>query len=329
MRRSQVQRWDGLDQVPADLGRTVVTIGNFDGVHRGHHAVLRATAGLARSQGLTSVAITFQPHPIAVLFPERAPQPLTTQASKVALLTQFGIDAVLVQDFTLELAQLSPREYTEQVLAGALHACDLVVGADMRFGYRNSGDVGTLRELGAELGFGVHVVADLGRAGETRRWSSTWVRELVAAGDVAAAAEVLGRPHRVTGTVVHGDHRGRELGYPTANLEPGIVEAVPADGVYAGWLLPEQSEPTQRAAGQRWPAAISIGTNPTFGGSSRRVEAYVLDRTGVDLYGQSVALEFIQRLRPTLRFDGVEPLIEQMARDVTQCREVLGVRAPA
>jgi riboflavin kinase/FMN adenylyltransferase len=319
---SSVLRWDDLDQISADLGPTVVTIGNFDGVHRGHHAVLDAVVQISHDRGLTSVAITFEPHPVAFLFPERAPQPLTTVADKVELLGAIGVDAVLVQAFTAELARMSPREYVEQVLVGALQAKVVVVGGDMRFGHRNSGDVGTLRELGDELGFEVHVIADLGRAGEARRWSSTWVRELVAAGDVASADQVLGRPHRVTGKVVHGDHRGRELGYPTANLAPDIVEAIPADGVYAGWLV-------VRRSGERWPAAISIGTNPTFDGTSRRVEAYVLDQTGLDLYGLSIALEFVQRLRPMLKFDGIEALVAQMDLDVAACRDVLGLRAPA
>ena len=328
MQPTHAERWDGLGQIPSDLGPTVVTIGNFDGVHRGHHAVLATVAETARSQGLTSVAITFEPHPVAFLFPERAPQPLSTVAHKVELLGEIGIDAVLVQSFTHELAQMSPREYAEQVLAGALHAKVIVVGRDMRFGHRNSGDVGTLRELGAELGFDVHVVPDLGRSGQDRRLSSTWARELIRSGDVAAAAEVLGRPHRVTGEVVHGDHRGRELGYPTANLGPQIVEAIPADGVYAGWLVVVDGGPGARP-GERWPAAISIGTNPTFNGTSRRVEAYVLDRTGLDLYGRTVALEFAERLRPTLKFDGVAALVEQMDQDVAAARRLVGARAGA
>jgi riboflavin kinase/FMN adenylyltransferase len=269
------------------------------------------------------VAITFDPHPLAVLYPDRAPHPLTTVEHKRELLGAIGVDAVLVMRFTRELAQMSPREFVEQVLVGGLHAQEVVVGGDTRFGYRNSGDVGTLRELGAELGFTVHVVPDLGYEGQERRWSSTWVRELVADGDVAGAAEVLGRPHRVTGDVVHGDHRGRELGYPTANLSPDSVGAVPADGVYAGWLiLPGEH-------GHRWPAAISVGTNPTFGGTGRRVEAYVLDQHGLDLYGLTVAAEFVRRLRPTLTFSGREELITQMGQDVADCRDILGVQAPA
>ena len=320
-----MQRWNGLEQVPAGFGPSAVTIGNFDGVHRGHREVLGRLVARARTEELASVAITFEPHPLAVLYPERAPQPLSTTAHKLELLAAAGLDAVLVLPFTLELAGWSPRRFVEEVLVKGLGARAVVVGADTRFGHRNSGDVHTLRELGAELGFDVQVVAELGRAPGTaaadRRWSSTWIRELVAAGDVAAAAEVLGHPHRVTGEVVHGDHRGRQLGYPTANLGPDAIGAVPADGVYAGHLI--------RAGAGAMPAAISIGTNPTFAGTRRRVEAYVLDRTDLDLYGETVAIEFVKRLRPTLRFDGIEPLIRQMVLDVEACRAVLGVPAPS
>jgi len=316
-----VQRWNDLSDVPAGFGPSAVTIGNFDGVHRGHHAVLGQVVDRARAAGLRAVAITFDPHPLAVLYPDRAPEPLSTTDHKLELLAAAGLDAVLVMPFTRELALWSPRRFVQEVLVDALGAKDVVVGSDTRFGYRNSGDVDTLRELGAELGFTVQVVAELGRREQQRRWSSTWVRELVAEGEVAAAAEVLGRPHRVTGKVVDGDHRGRELGYPTANLEPGAVGAVPADGVYAGWML-------RASSSERLPAAISVGTNPTFDGTVRRVEAYVLDRTDLDLYGEVVAIEFVERLRPTLRFDGIEPLIRQMADDVLRCRQVLGVSSP-
>jgi riboflavin kinase / FMN adenylyltransferase len=311
-----VQRWNDLREVPAGYGPSAVTIGNFDGVHRGHHAVLGLVVDTARAQGLHAVAITFDPHPLAVLYPDRAPEPLSTTDHKLELLADAGLDAVLVMPFTHELALWSPRRFVREVLVDTLGAKAVVVGSDTRFGYRNEGDVDTLRDLGAELGFTVAVVADLGRRGAQRRWSSTWVRELITGGDVAGAAEVLGRPHRVTGEVVHGDHRGRELGYPTANLARDAVGAVPADGVYAGWLV-------RTLDNQRLPAAISVGTNPTFDGTQRRVEAYVLDRTDLDLYGQIVAVEFAERLRPTLRFDGIDELTRQMAADVEETRSVL------
>ena len=233
-----MQRWTHLGDVPPGFGPSVVTIGNFDGVHRGHRVVLGRVVERARALGALAVAITFDPHPLAVLYPERAPQPLSTVDHKLELLAAEGLDGVLVMPFTHELAGQSPRQFVEETMVAGLGARAVVVGGDMRFGKGNAGNVDTLRELGEELGFEVDVIADEGNAGpdDDRRWSSTWVRELVAAGDVETAADVLGRPHRVTGAVVHGDHRGRELGYPTANLAPDAVGAVPADGVYAGWL---------------------------------------------------------------------------------------------
>jgi riboflavin kinase/FMN adenylyltransferase len=331
-----VQRWQGLEAVPDGFGPSVVTIGNFDGVHRGHQALLATVVGAARQRGLPAVAVTFEPHPVAVLFPERAPAVLTAPDHRLELLAGTGLDAVLVLEFTREFAQWSPEHFVRTVFADALHAALVVVGADTRFGHRNSGDVDTLRRLGATLGFDVQTVAEFGvpprdgdgAAGDEpvgRRWSSSWVRELLAQGDVARAAEVLGRPHRVTGVVVHGDHRGRELGYPTANLARDAVGQVPADGVYAGRLV--RPELPSDAPDAVLPAAVSVGTNPTFDGLERRVEAYVLDRTDLDLYGERLAVEFVERLRPTLRFDGVDALVEQMALDVTRCRELLGVPA--
>jgi riboflavin kinase/FMN adenylyltransferase len=314
-----MQRWNRLADVPAGFGPSVVTIGNFDGVHRGHHAVLGLVVDQARERGLRAAAITFDPHPLAVLYPDRAPEPLSTTDHKLELLAETGLDAVLVMPFTHELALWSPRRFVQEVIVDALGAREVVVGRDTRFGHRNSGDVNTLRELGEELGFAVQVVADLGARGEDRRWSSTQVRGMIAEGDVKSAADVLGRPHRVTGEVVHGDHRGRELGYPTANLATDAVGALPADGVYAGWLIRDNGR------GDRLPAAISVGTNPTFDGEERRLEAYVLDRTDLDLYGETVAVEFVERLRPTLKFDGIESLLIRMAEDVDRSRKILGI----
>jgi riboflavin kinase/FMN adenylyltransferase len=208
------------------------------------------------------------------------------------------------------------------VLVDALGATAVVVGADTRFGHRNSGDVETLRELGGRLGFDVEVVGDRVPESGERRGSSSWVRELLLAGEVADAAGVLARPHRLAGEVVHGDHRGRELGFPTANLGPEVEGLVPADGVYAGWML--RLGLAEGDADRVLPAAVSIGTNPTFDGVDRRVEAYVLDRSDLDLYGERVALELVARLRPTERFDSVDALVAQMLQDVEACRSVLG-----
>jgi riboflavin kinase / FMN adenylyltransferase len=319
-----VLRWTNLSQVPAGFGPSVVTLGNFDGVHRGHRAVLGAVVEQARATGARAVAVTFEPHPVAVLHPGRAPQLIAGPEQRLALLEGTGLDAVLVMEFTRELAAWTPEQFVRTVFVEALGARVVVVGKDTRFGVRNSGDVTTLRTLGREHGFEVLTLEDLG--GEVR-WSSSRVRELVAAGDVSGAAEILGRPHRVSGTVVHGDHRGRELGYPTANLGPDVSGLVPADGVYAGWLLRPGLSPGHPDS--TMPAAVSIGTNPTFDGTSRRVEAYVLDRTDLDLYGEDVALEFVERLRPTERYDSVEALLDQMAQDVERCRTVLSSIVPS
>ncbi|GAB2682940.1 bifunctional riboflavin kinase/FAD synthetase [Thalassiella azotivora] len=330
-----MERWNDLSEVPADHGPSVVAIGNFDGVHRGHRSVLGRLVGEARSRGAAAVAITFDPHPLHVLRPEQAPPIITGLEHRAALMAETGLDAVLVMRFTHELAGWSPERFVADVIVRALGASAVVVGHDIRFGHRNSGDLGTMQELGREHGFDVVVLEDVlgpvaGHVSEEethRRWSSSWTRELIAAGEVAAAAEVLGRPHRVSGTVVHGDHRGRELGYPTANLGPDSEGMVPADGVYAGRLvrlgLPD-GDP-----GRVLPAAVSIGTNPTFDGTQRRVEAYVLDRDDLDLYGEQVAVDFVDRLRETLRFDGVQALVAQMAQDVERCRQVLAADARA
>ena len=313
----RVQRWDDLADVEPGFGPSVVTIGNFDGVHRGHAAVLGEVVELARGRGLSSAAVTFDPHPLQVLNPERAPGLLTGLAHRLDLLQATGLDAVLVMPFTRELAGWSPERFVEEVFVDGLHAAVVVVGHDVRFGKANSGDLATMQDLGERLGFEVVVLADLGDQGEPSRWSSTAVREALAAGDVDRAGAILGHRHRVSSTVVHGDHRGRELGYPTANLDTvHAAGLVPADGVYAGWLT--------RANGDRLPAAVSIGTNPTFDGVRRQLEAFCLDQeSGLDLYGERVDLDFVAHLRPTLRFEGVEALVHQMERDVATCREIL------
>jgi riboflavin kinase/FMN adenylyltransferase len=320
-------RWTDLSQIPHGYGPSVVTLGNFDGVHKGHRAVLAEVVRLARdsasdgpdgSSGAQAVAVTFDPHPVAVLHPERAPQIITSPEQRLDLLAATGLDAVLVMEFTHDLALWTPERFVVEVFVKALGASVVVVGEDTRFGVRNSGNVDTLRQLGVEHGFEVLALTDIGEGG---RWSSSRVRGLVTTGDVAGAAAILGRPHRVGGEVVHGDHRGRELGYPTANLSQESEGLVPADGVYVGRLvrptLPE-SDPDRAL-----PAAISVGTNPTFEGTQRRVEAYVLDRSDLDLYGETVFVEFIEHLRPTEKFDSIEDLLLQIADDVERVRAVL------
>ena len=323
-----MQVWTDVSQVPADWGRSVVTLGNFDGVHRGHVAVLTRMVQDARAIGARAVAVTFTPHPAQVHRPDEAPPLLLGDADRIELLAATGLDAVLLVTYTLDFARQTPEEFVERYLVGALGACTVVVGRDVRFGWQNSGDLSAMRELGEQHGFTVEVIEDVRPgedAGAHRRWSSSWARELLAAGDVRTASGVLGRLHRVHGTVVHGDARGRDLGYPTANLGD-TVGMVPADGVYAGWLRRAERRPDGTPvplADRVLPAAVSIGTNPTFDGRERRVEAYVLDRTDLDLYDERVAVDLVERLRPTLRFTSVDELLERMAHDVQDVRTVL------
>ncbi|MFI9489055.1 bifunctional riboflavin kinase/FAD synthetase [Promicromonospora sp. NPDC052451] len=329
-----MQLWTDLEQVPPGFGPSVVTIGNFDGVHRGHQAVLDRILRLARGDGASAVAVTFEPHPSAVHRPESAPELITGLEDRLALMERTGLDATLLVHYTLDFAAQTPEEFVSRYLVDGLRARTVVVGHDVRFGKQNAGTLATMVELGGQHGFEVVAIEDVGdSAGDGhQRWSSTAVRALLAEGDVGQAADVLGRPHLVRGTVVHGDARGRELGFPTANLGD-ITGLVPADGVYAGWLrrgtsatcasLATPADEGARGQEEILPAAISVGTNPTFDGVERRVEAYVLDRTDLDLYDQTVVLEFVAHLRPTLRFDGIEPLIAQMNDDVARSREIL------
>ena len=337
-----------------DAGRPVVVIGNFDGVHRGHLAVLAAARRLAGSDPV--VAVTFEPHPLVVLRPDHAPAVLTPLAEKLRLLRAAGADDVLVLVFDAALAGWSPTEFVQRVLVDRLRARVVVVGENFRFGHRAAGDVALLRRLGGAAGFAV-VPAALATVPLGPRVSSSLIRERLAAGDVEAARAALGRPFRLFGRVVRGDARGRELGYPTANLDvtDGVVSpvAVPADGIYAVRLLratdlaaaAEQAtvgatEPASGTADQAsgtagvedvepgLPSTLSIGTNPTFDGLERRIEAHVLDRDDLDLYGEQVALDVVARQRATVRFDSVDALVDQMARDTAITRVVLGLPGP-
>ena len=319
-----MQRWQGLDDVPADQPRSVVAIGVFDGVHYGHRAVVGRAVDHAHRLGAPSVVVTFDPHPDEVVRPGTHPALLSTIDHRCALLAELGVDAVCILPFSREMASLSPEAFVDEVLVSRFHARVVTVGENFRFGHRASGDPETLAELGVARDFTVDAEPLI--AGEGGVWSSTYVRGLVRAGDVASAAYSLGRLHRIEGTVVHGDHRGRELGYPTANLATTPHAAVPADGVYAARLV--VAPYTEHAA--RHPAAVSIGTNPTFDGAERRVEAHVIDLHGsedLDLYGAHVALDFVDRIRGQIRFDGPDALadlVAQMADDVDATRRLLG-----
>ncbi|ACU96505.1 riboflavin kinase [Saccharomonospora viridis] len=312
-----------MADLPGDWGRCVVTIGVFDGVHKGHQALISQTVRTARQRGLPSVVLTFDPHPAEVLRPGSHPAQLTTLTRKAELIEQLGVDVLAVLPFTPELSRLSPEEFVHEILVERLHAATVIVGENFRFGYKARGTVETLRELGKRFGFTAHEatleghsVSENGGSAEIT-YSSTYVRSCINAGDVVAAAEALGRPHRLEGIVVRGEGRGRELGFPTANLSLPAFSAVPADGVYACWFVRQgrDEEPL--------PAAVSVGTNPTFSGRERTVEAFVLD-FDADLYGQQVALDFVARLRGQIAFDTTEELVRHIADDVARTRQILG-----
>ena len=297
-------------------GGAVMCIGVFDGVHRGHRVLLAEGRRQADELGIPLIAVTFDPHPMAVVRPDAVPTALASVSHRCELLREAGADSVDILSFDRAMAGLEPEEFVDRELVERLGARAVVVGEDFRFGRGAAGTVSTLRMRGEAEGFTVTPVTLAGEGGE--RWSSTAVRGLVEAGDVVAAAATLGRSYSVDGTVVHGDHRGRELGYPTANLDWEYPATIPADGVYAGWLT--------GAGGAPLPSAISVGTNPQFDGRETRVEAYVLDRTDLDLYGRVVRLEFVERLRGQRRFDDVDALVEQMGRDVTEAAARLGIQ---
>ncbi len=311
-------RWQGLDDVPSTWGKSVVTVGVFDGVHRGHQLIISQAERTAAELSLPFVVVTFDPHPDEVVRPGSHPPLLCTARFRTELLGRLGADAVCVLAFTPEFSQLPAAEFVRTVLVDGLHAAAVVIGENFRFGHRAAGDVALLTELGEKYGFTAQGVPLLTDQGVTI--SSSRIRDLLAAGDLAGAARDLGRPHRVEGIVVRGHGRGRALGFPTANAEPPPVTAIPADGIYAGWLASLDHDGTEQ---ERWPAAISVGTNPTFEGSERTVEAYALDRDDLDLYGVHVAIEFVGRLRGMVKFGAANELIEQMRRDVSLARELL------
>ncbi len=307
------------DEVPDDFGPSAVAIGKFDGVHAGHRAVIARLEEAAAATESRSVAVTFDRNPLAVIRPDRCPENVVTVDRKLELLGELGLDATLVLTFDEELAARSAEDFVVDILVGALQVSTVLVGQDFRFGHRGAGTPELLRELGPRYGFSVEVVDDVYLPGSSRRVSSSWIRELLMEGDVATAATVLGRYPDVRGEVVHGLKRGRELGFPTANLSTIVDAFVPADGVYAGWLVDHDT-------GIRHPSAISVGTNPTFDDVLvRQVEAHVLGETGLDLYGHDVTVEFVDRLRGMVAFEGIDKLMEQMGADVNDAARALGL----
>jgi riboflavin kinase/FMN adenylyltransferase len=262
------------------------------------------------------VVVTFDPHPSEVVRPGSHPPLLSAHHRRAELVAALGVDALLIVPFTTEFSKLSPSDFARKVLVDGLHARHVVEGPNFRFGHKAAGDVEFLSALGLKYDYDLEVV-DLfvrGEAGGGEPFSSTLTRRLIAQGDVEGAAEILGRPHRVEGVVVRGAQRGRELGFPTANVETLPHTAIPADGVYAGWL---------HADGESMPAAISVGTNPTFDGKARSVEAYAIDRVDLDLYGMHVAVDFLAYLRGMEKFDTIDALRERMADDVKRARALV------
>jgi riboflavin kinase / FMN adenylyltransferase len=304
-------RWRGIDGTPSGWGRCVVTIGVFDGVHRGHQALIARALEKARALGLPLVLVTFDPHPSEVVRPGTHPPVLTPVARKAELVEELGVDAFCVLPFTTDFSRLPPDEFVHVLLVERLHAAAVVVGDNFRFGHRAAGDLALLRTLGSRFGFSTEGVGMLRDDDVTL--SSTFVRSSIDAGDVSEAAKALGRPHRIDGIVVRGEGRGRQLGYPTANVRTDRHVAIPADGIYAGWAVLHR---------KRLPAAISVGTNPTFEGKQRTVEAYILD-FDEDIYGVELGVEFVERLRGMVKFDSVADLVEQMGRDVERARDLL------
>lgn len=299
------------------IGRCVLTLGTFDGMHCGHVELIERAVDRARALGLPSALLTFDPHPAELVRPGAHPAVLTTIGRRVELAAQLGVDYVRVIPFDRTVAELEPIEFVRRLLVERMHVAEVVVGANFHFGRRATGSARELTELAERFGFGTAVV-ELVRDGDTVI-SATYIRSCVEAGDVALARSALGRPHRIDGVIEHGDHRGRKLGFPTANLSFDRFASVPADGVYAGRAVFLDAWGQTDALVPLGPAAISVGTNPTFDGQHRRVEAHILD-IDTDLYGRRVGLEFDRRLRGMVRFDDVDSLVAQMKQDVTQTR---------
>ena len=285
----------------------VLALGIFDGVHAGHQQIIKT----AKHLGEVTV-MTFDPHPTSVVAPERTPSQLISVKDRIELLKQVGATHVEVVNFNRDFSLLSPDQFIEDVLLGRFKAEHVVIGENFNFGFKAQGSPKYLSEVGPKYGFGVSIVKLQEERGSTI--SSTRIRSLIIDGEIERANELLTRKFYLKGPVVHGEKRGREIGYPTANLGLSPLATIPADGVYAGWLSVGES---------RWAAAISIGTNPTFPGvRGRQVEAYAIDQVGLDLYDQEAKIEFGFRLRDTLKFDGLAPLLEQMKKDCDQAREL-------
>lgn len=307
-----MELFEGIDAVPTGFGPSAVTVGKFDGVHRGHRAVLERLIDLARARDLAPVAVTFDRNPLSLLRPESCPDPIVSNAQKAALLSSTGVDATVVLTFDRALMDLPAEDFVRDMLVGRLGAKLVLAGSDFRFGAKGAGDIALLHRLGQELGFEVASLDDVTVDGG--RVSSTTIRAHLSDGKVRESTALLGRYHRIRSTVVHGDHIGRELGYPTANLDPAIEGFLPVDGVYAAFAWVD---------GVRYPAGVSIGNNPTFDGvPDRQVEAHLFDQR-LDLYGRVIEIDFVEFIRPMAKFGSLPELVEALDADAVRIRAIL------
>jgi riboflavin kinase / FMN adenylyltransferase len=308
----------GAVTVAGDRVPTVVTVGNFDGVHRGHLMLVARTVALAGALGARAVALTFDPHPATLLRPDQVPLALQSVEERVAMLRAHGLDEVVVLPFDAELAAMDAGAFVREVLVDRLGATTVVVGENFRFGAGARGDVALLRHLGADLGVSVEAVTLV--ADDATVLSSSAVRARLVAGDVVGVAHALGRPFTLAGEVTRGDGRGRTIGVPTANVAVAPGRALPADGVYACRAVAA----TGSARGEDHPAVVNVGWRPTFAGTTRTVEAHLLDApAGLDLYGAVLTLSFIARIRGEQRFDGPDALVARIREDVHEARRIL------
>ncbi len=304
-----------LAEIPQGFGPSAVTVGKFDGVHAGHRAIIARLDSTAKARSLTSVVVTFDRNPLALLRPQDCPDNLVSSAQKLELLAETGVDATVMLEFDERLSAESAEQFVSTVLVDALSASVVLAGSDFRFGAGGAGTIDTLERLGRQFGFDVLTMDDVVWSAD-RRASSSWIRQLLDEGRVGEAAQLLGRPPTVRGTVIHGQQRGRVLGYPTANLSPELEGFIPADGVYAAWLT---------VGSVRYPSAVSVGNNPTFTGvPDKQIEAHAFDQQ-IDLYGQVVEVSFVHYIRGMVKFPGVDELSAQMAIDEVRIRALLGV----
>jgi riboflavin kinase/FMN adenylyltransferase len=311
---AQVNTWQQVSDIPSDLAETAVTIGKFDAIHLGHRSLLAELLDVAEDSMLAPVVLSFANHPNAVLSPSNVPLPVIGPNQRAFLLEEAGVEGVLSLEFDAELAGLSAEAFVTRYLVEGLKARAVIVGRGFRFGAGGAGTVETLRELGAKHGFTVREVAPVLLDGTVV--STTLVRNALDAGDVVLASEMLGRNHTTMGHIEHGLKIGRQIGFPTANMARSAEGYLPLDGVYAGWLY---------AGIERYPAALSVGVNATFQEVPRLIEAHILDRDDVDLYDKLVTLEYVDFIRPSAKFDGVESLVAEINRDLEKIRQRLDI----